>query len=314
MSSRKLLSGFGLLLMTAMTSWCYAQQDAQYSQYMYNTISINPAYAGSKEMLSVSGLHRNQWLGVDGAPQTQTLSLNFPVGYVKEIGLGFSVVNDAIGPSNETYINMDFSYPIRVSRDGVVRFGLKVVGQFLDVDFNELNPEDANDPSFLNNADYEFSPNIGAGVYYYTYNFYLGLSVPNILEGNFLNDRDNTLFIDSERAHFYVITGYVFDVNPDLKFKPAILTKAVAGSPLQVDLSANFMFHEKFIFGAAYRWSAAVSALAAFRVSDTLMLGMAYDMETTELGDRAFNGGSYEVLLRFELPKKSLRRLTPRFF
>lgn len=306
------LRGIGLLIMLVATHPSYAQQDAQYSQYMYNTISVNPAYAGSRGALSVSGLHRNQWLGLDGAPQTQTLSINFPVGFVREVGLGFSVVNDVLGPSSETYFNVDFSYPIQVSRYGTLRFGLKGVGQLLNANLNDLDVPNQNDDN-LSDINYKFSPNVGAGLYYYTDQFYLGLSIPNVLETTILeSNEENEVAPVQERAHFYFITGYVFDVSPILKFKPAILSKVVEGSPLQLDISANFLLHEKLVFGAAYRWSAAVSALAGFQVSDSILIGFAYDSETTSLGNH--NGGSYEVLLRFEVPKKSLRRVTPRFF
>lgn len=301
------------LLLILTTHRSYAQQDAQYSQYMYNTVSINPAYAGSRGVFSILGLHRNQWVGLDGAPETYTLAANFPVGYVREVGLGVSVVNDVIGPANETYFNIDFSYPIQLSRRSTLRFGLKAVGRLINIDPNKLNPNNVSDPSILNDAGYEFSPNVGVGVYYYTDRAYVGLSAPNLLERDFLNiNDDSALFLTRERLHYYLIGGYVFDINYNVKFKPALLTKVVFGTPLQVDVSANFMFYEKFIVGAAYRWSAAVSALAGFQISDSILLGFAYDGETTELGN--LNGGSYEVLLRFEFAKASLRRWTPRFF
>lgn len=296
----------------------YAQQDAQYTQYMYNTISVNPAYAGSRGVMSIAGLHRSQWVGLDGAPRTQTLTLNTPVGISNRVGLGLSVVNDKIGPMDETYFDIDFSYTVPTSEQGKLSFGLKAGGHLLNVDFQQLSQFDINDPSFENNIDNKFSPNIGVGFYYHTNRFYVGLSAPNLLETKHFDESatgdGNSSFIAKERINYYLIAGHVFDLSDNVKFKPALLTKMVSGAPLQVDVSANFLLYEKLTLGAAYRWSAALSAMAAFQVSDAIMLGFAYDRETTQLGRTEFNDGSYEVILRFELFKKYNRMLTPRFF
>ncbi|GAA4274372.1 type IX secretion system membrane protein PorP/SprF [Aquimarina gracilis] len=298
----------------------YAQQDAQYTQYMYNTISVNPAYAGSRGVMSIMGLHRSQWVGLDGAPRTQTLTVNTPIGDSERLGLGLSVVNDEIGPVDETYINIDFSYTIPTSEYGKLSFGLKAGGHLLNVDFQQLTQFNSNDNLFENNIDNKFSPNVGIGVYYHTDKFYLGLSAPNLLETDHFDesttDDSSTAisFLAEERINYYLIAGHVFDLSTEVKFKPAVLTKLVFGAPLQVDLSANFLLYDRLTLGLAYRWDAAVSALAGFQVSDSMMIGFAYDRETTELGQTQFNDGSYEVMLRFELFKKYNRMLTPRFF
>lgn len=296
-----------------------AQQDAQYTQYMYNTISVNPAYAGSREVLSVTGLHRSQWVGLDGAPRTQTVAMHTPIGEARKVGLGLSIVNDEIGPTQETYFDVDFSYRIKTSEQGNLAFGLKAGGHLLDVNFDELSRFDDNDPDFQNNIDNKFSPNVGAGLYYYTQKFYAGFSVPNFLETDHfdednVNNSNGASVIAEERMNFYFITGYAFDLSDNLKFKPALLTKLVLGTPLQVDMSANFLLHDRITLGVAYRWSAAFSAMAGFQISDSLMIGFAYDREVTELGNTIYNNGSYEVMLRFELFKKYNRLLTPRFF
>ncbi len=298
----------------------YAQQDAQYTQYMYNTISVNPAYAGSRGVMSIMGLHRSQWVGLDGAPRTQTLTLNTPIGDSERIGLGLSIVNDEIGPTDETYFDIDFSYTIPTSDSGRLSFGLKAGGHLLNVDFQQLTQFNSNDALFEANIDNKFSPNVGVGVYYHTDHFYLGLSAPNLLETDHFDesttDSNSTAvsFLAEERINYYLIAGHVFDLSPEVKFKPAVLSKLVFGAPLQVDLSANFLLYDRFTVGAAYRWSAAVSATVGFQISDAMMIGFAYDRETTELGQTQFNDGSYEVLLRFELFKKYNRMLTPRFF
>lgn len=311
-----------MLVSMVVVGWmsCYSQQDAQYTQYMYNTISVNPAYAGSRGVMSIMGLHRSQWVGLDGAPRTQTLTLNTPIGENNKVGLGLSVVNDEIGPVDETYINIDFSYTIPTSEYGKISFGLKAGGHLLNVDLPSLSLYNENDNLFEAAVDNKFSPNVGLGVYYHTDKLYLGLSVPNLLETNHFNESstssssDAVSFLAEERMNFYVIAGYVYQINQDVKLKPAILTKLVFGTPLQVDLSANVLLYNKFTLGLAYRWSAAVSALAAFQVSDSMLIGFAYDRETTDLGNTQFNDGSYEVMLRFELFRKYNRMLTPRFF
>ncbi|MDY8135334.1 type IX secretion system membrane protein PorP/SprF [Aquimarina sp. 2201CG5-10] len=298
----------------------YAQQDAQYTQYMFNTISVNPAYAGSRGVMSIMGLHRSQWVGLDGAPRTQTLTINTPLGDNNRVGLGLSVVNDEIGPTDETYIGIDFSYTIPVSDEGRLSFGIKGGGHLLNVDLQRLSRFNQNDALFASNIDNKFSPQVGIGVYYHSKKFYLGLSAPNLLETDHFDDSaissssQAISFLAEERINYYGIAGYVFDINDDLKFKPAVLSKLVFGAPLQVDISANFLAYDRLTLGVAYRWSAAVSAMAGFQISDSMMIGFAYDRETTELGNTLFNDGSYEVMLRFELFRKYNRLLTPRFF
>jgi type IX secretion system PorP/SprF family membrane protein len=291
-----------------------AQQDAQYTQYMYNTIAVNPAYAGSRGVFSIGALHRSQWVGLDGAPVTQTLNFHTPVS--NRVGLGLSIVNDEIGngTNQDTYFDAAFSYSIPTSDTGKLSFGLKAGGHFLNVDFAKLRNYEVE--SNLPNIDNKFSPNFGAGVYYHTQQFYAGLSVPNFLQTeHFDNSGSNSSsFLAEERLNIYLITGYVFDINPNLKFKPAGLVKAVKGAPLQVDVSANFLINDIFSLGAAYRWDAAVSLLAGFQISDQLMLGLAYDRETTDLGAKRFNDGSFEVFLRYEFLTRYKKVLTPRFF
>ena len=299
------------ILIFALMLTCYsgfAQQDAQYTQYMFNTININPAYAGSRGVMSVFGLHRTQWVGLDGAPTTNTFSLNTPISN-SNLGVGFSLVNDRIGPTSDNTISADISYTIPMNEVYKLSFGIKASGNIFNLDTDKLDPADATDPN-LQNFNNEFSPNFGAGVYLHSDKLYLGLSVPNFLQDAKYNDNEVAVF--QERMNFYFIGGYVFDVSQSIKFKPAVLTKMVTGSPLQVDASANFLFFDKFMLGGAYRWDAAVSVLAGFQVTDGLFIGYSYDMETTNL--RRYNSGSHEVFLRFELFNKVSKMVSPRFF
>ena len=305
---------FLIFIVTLVASSSYAQQDSQFTNYMYNTININPAYAGSRGVLSIFGLHRNQWVGLDGAPVTNTFSLNTPIAN-SNIGLGFSIINDRIGPSDENSISVDVSYSIPTSETFKLSFGIKATANLLNVDFTKLNIYNPGDALAQYNIDNKFSPNIGAGVYFHSNKTYFGLSVPNFLETKHF-DKGQTAFsassVASEKMHYYFIAGHVFDLSDSVKLKPALLTKIVQGAPLQVDLSANFLFNEKFTVGAAYRWDAAVSLLAGFQVSDSWFIGYGYDMEITKLAN--YNSGSHEIFLRYELFKNYNRVVSPRFF
>jgi type IX secretion system PorP/SprF family membrane protein len=288
-----------------------AQQDAQYTQYMYNTINVNPAYAGSRDVMSIFGLHRTQWLGLDGAPVTNAFSINSPINDTK-LGIGVSLVNDRIGPTTQTDISGDVSYTIKTSENYHLSFGIKASANLFSLDKSKLNIYDPNE-LFLMNLNNYFTPNFGVGIYYHSDNGYLGLSVPHLFNSKKYSDND--LQIYAQTMNVYLIGGYVFNLNSNLKFKPSFLAKVVEGAPLQVDLSGNFLFNEKFVLGAAYRWSAAASLMAGFHISDQMFIGYGYDLESTKLN--RYNSGSHELFLRFEFNKTSLGRSKcqcPRFF
>ena len=293
------------LMFTGMLS--YAQQDAQFTQYMYNTINVNPAYAGSRGALSIFALHRTQWVGLDGAPVTNAVSMNTPING-SNVGLGISIINDKIGPTHENTISADVSYFIRTSETFKLSFGIKATGNSFDLDQTKLNPVDATDPSLLNFN--KFNPNIGAGVYLHSDKAYVGFSIPNFIESKRYNDNEVAIF--KEKINYYLIAGYVFDLDDSIKFKPALLTKMVSGAPLQVDVSGNFMFNDRFVVGVAYRWSAALSAMVGFQISDGLFIGYGFDNETTNL--KNYNSGSHEVFLRYEIFNNLSKITTPRFF
>lgn len=304
---------FFIILLGLVAFSSYAQQDAQFTQYMYNTININPAYAGSRGVLSVFGLHRTQWVGLDGAPTTNSFSINTPVNN-SNVGLGLSVINDRIGPSDESSISADVSYSIKTSETFKLSFGVKGTANLLNIDFSKVSKYNPYDNLGQYNIDNKFSPNVGAGIYYHSNKTYVGFSVPNFLETEHYNKSSSSpsTSVASERMHYHFIAGHVFDLNETIKFKPAVLTKLVQGTPLQVDASANFLFNEKFVLGAAYRWDAAASLLAGFQVSKSWFIGYSYDMETTKLAN--YNSGSHEIFLRFELFNNIENIVSPRFF
>jgi type IX secretion system PorP/SprF family membrane protein len=303
MKTKKLLL---LLFFIGLVS--YSQQDAQYTQYMYNTETINPAYAGSRGVLSIFGLYRAQWVGLDGAPKTSNFSINTPIEN-SNIGVGLTLLNDQIGPTVSNAISADLSYTIRTSELYKLSFGLKGTANFFNFYKEKLNPQIITDPT-LGNLNNYFSLNLGAGAYLHSNKMYLGLSVPNFFQTKMYHDNEYAVY--TQRMNIYFIGGYVFNLSPDIKFKPAFLVKTVEGAPLQLDLSGNLLFNEKFMLGAAYRWDAAGSLMAGFQVSDGLYIGYGYDIDTTKLVH--YNSGSHEIFLRYEFFKPKNRIVSPRFF
>jgi type IX secretion system PorP/SprF family membrane protein len=274
---------------------------------MYNTTLINPAYAGSREVTSVFLLHRNQWVGLDGAPVTNNFSINTPIGD-SNFGIGLNFVNDKIGPVAENEISIDVAYFIRISENYKLAVGLKGTANLFNLDVNKLRIYDALDPQFQN-VKTEFSPNIGAGTYLFSDKTYFGLSVPSFFESYRYND--NNTEISKQKLHLYFIAGHVFKISENIDFKPALLSKIVQGAPLQADVTGNFLFFDKLTLGLAYRWDASVSGLAGFQIYDSWFIGYGYDIETTKLAN--YNSGSHEVFLRYEFSNKA-RISAPRFF
>lgn len=302
------------VLLLLISGFSYAQQDAQFTQYMYNTISINPAYAGSRETLSIFALHRSQWVGLEGAPQTNNISVNTLIKDTN-VGIGVSILNDKIGPSDENNIAVDFSYTVPVSEVFKLSFGLKASANLLNIDFNKLNQFDGGDSNFAANIDNKFSPNIGIGFYLHSENTYLGLSMPNLLKTKHYDRYTGTGAASSlatQDIAYYLTVGHVFELNDNLKFKPSVLTKLVQGAPLGLDMSANFLINEKFVAGASYRLNAAVSGLIGFQATDSWFIGYSYDFDTTGLSN--YNSGSHELFLRFELFNRYSKIYSPRFF
>ncbi|MBT8274350.1 MAG: type IX secretion system membrane protein PorP/SprF [Bacteroidia bacterium] len=301
-----LIKGIILIVFSVMINTGFAQQDPQYTQYMYNTMSVNPGYAGQRDVLSISGLHRSQWVGIDGAPRTQSLILHTPLKNDK-IGLGLSVVRDGLGPATETYADANFSYSIRVNYNVELSFGLKGGFHLLETDWSQgiyQNP----DTVFQENLSL-FSPVVGAGLYLHSEYWYVGFAVPNFITTRHYNDFQES--VAKERMHYYLIAGLVLQASDNLKIKPATLIKAVPGAPVIADLSLNALFSEKFTLGIAYRWDDAFSGLAGFQISDSLFIGYAYDLTATELNN--YNSGTHEIMMRFELQQLG-KILSPRFF
>lgn len=303
------MKGKILSLFFVFSASLWAQQEPQYTQYVYNPSVINPAYAGSLGYGSLFSLYRTQWIGLEGAPKTLNLAYHQPIPSIN-LGMGGNIVHDEIGPSTTTFASIDVSYTIAMENDKRLAFGIKAGGQLLNIDFTKLKNNNLGDVTFQNNVNSKFSPNIGVGIYYYNSNSYLGLSVPMLLE---TKGYDEFAYSNiNKKQHLYLMGGKVYDLTYNVKFKPSFVTKMVAGAPLQMDVSANFMFNERFTAGVSYRWSAALSANVGFKVTNRLSVGYGYDRETTRLSN--FNSGSHEIFLQYDLFKIDQQIETPRFF
>lgn len=296
------------IMLLTLSAFSFAQQDALFTNYMYNTNIFNPAYTGTREVISVYGMHRSQWAGLDGAPNTSVLSFQTPLSSNLSFGLNF--INDQVGPSDENNLSVDIAYKIPISETNFISFGVKTTANLFNVDYRKLNIEDGSDIEFQNNVDNRFSPNFGAGVYWYSEKHYLGLSVPNFLETEYYEGASTSLA--KQRMHYYFMGGYVFDVHENIKLKPAFLAKLIEGAPIQFDTTLNLLFYEKFTLGTAYRWNASWSGLAGFQISDSLFIGYSYDADNSRLAN--YNSGSHEVFIRFEFLSKYTKMLSPRFF
>lgn len=283
-----------------------AQQDPQVTQYMYNMNIVNPAYAGSTEAISLGLLGRTQWVGLDGAPKTVTFSIHSPVG--KNIGLGMSVVSDQIGPVNESNLNADFSYTLKTSDIGKLALGLKAGVTFQDLGLATITTVSP-DVNFTDNINNTF-PNFGVGAFYYTDKFYAGIAMPNMIKSNHFEKQGGIISKATEKMHYFINSGYVFDITENLKFKPSVLLKAVTGSPVSMDLSSNFLINERLELGASYRIDDSFSGLVNFAVNQNLRIGYAYDHTISNLGD--YNSGSHEVIVRYDFHFYKYK--SPRFF
>ncbi|MFS4492746.1 type IX secretion system membrane protein PorP/SprF [Maribacter sp. 2308TA10-17] len=304
-----LLRKYLLVLTLALASYAgFSQQDPQYTHYQYNTMTVNPGYSGSRGHLTLLSMFRSQWVGLEGSPQTITFGIDSPIG--KFDGIGLSIVQDQLGPSTETYIDGNYAHQLVLNRKGHrLALGLKAGVRFFSLDWSKglfRDPE----AIFNENINTKLLPSIGAGLFYYTDKFYLGLSTPNVFTNAHYDEIQESEAL--ERMHFFLIGGYVFDLNHDLKFKPSFFVKQVLGAPLAVDVSANFLVYETLNLGVNYRWDDSVSGLLGFQISPKFNIGYAYDFSINELNN--YNTGTHEIFLRYQWISSENRLKSPRFF
>ncbi len=289
-----------------------AQQNAMFTHYSFNTLAINPGYAGSRDALTFTVLHRSQWVNFPGAPVTQTFTIHSPVANEK-IGLGLSILNDRIGPTNQTSLFADFAYKIKVGK-GKLALGLKGGFNYVEQDLNSLSTTQPNDPAFQSNVQSRMLPNIGAGAYYSTSKYYLGFSVPGLLENDF--DKNSTSVASSEQRHYFFIGGAIFNLTESgsLKLRPTTFVKVTAGAPVEMDLTALFYYKDNFWVGPMFRTGDAVGALIGFNILPNLAFGYSYDWSFANTTGE-YNGGSHELMLRYDFIFNNQKKIkSPRYF
>ena len=305
---KKILLPALLMLLTFLDAT--AQQDPHYTQYMYNMNVINPAYAGSKENLSFGLLYRKQWIEIEDAPTTFSFSGSAPIG--KNVGLGLSVISDKIGPVEENNVYGDFSYTLNLGGERRLALGLKAGVTFQKIGLRSLiqpTLPDLDDDAFAEDTD-NSKLNIGTGLFYYTNKYYVSFSIPNMLKSAHLDY--NGVKYGTEIQHYFLTGGYVFDLNPNLKFKPFAMLKSALNAPTSLDVSANFLYVEKFEMGATYRLQDSFGVMVNYAVSPSLRIGYAYDHIVSDL--KVTTPSSHEIILLFDVnfPKKVSQ--SPRFF
>jgi type IX secretion system PorP/SprF family membrane protein len=277
---------------------------------MYNTLGVNPAYAGSRDALTITGLYRTQWVGFDGAPTTQTLTAHSPVTS-DAVNLGLSFSNDEIGPVQNTALYVDYAFRFKLTENSKLALGVKVGFDNYNFNLSELQTNTGNDPAFMV-SDGVFSPNFGFGIYYNRDNFYAGLSTPKILENDYAYSVSDNL--SKEKRHYYLIAGGIVPISNELKLKPTGLLKCVQGAPVEIDLTANFLFYDRFQIGAMYRTGDAFGLLAGFYITDQLSVGYSFDWSMVNTTSK-YNDGSHEIVITYDFIFKESRKIrSPRYF
>lgn len=312
MKTNKIVS---VLLLSLVCFGAQAQQDPMYTHYMYNTLSINPAYAGSRDALTITALHRSQWVDFKGAPMTQTLTLHSPIAN-KHIGLGLAASNDKIGPINNTAVSGSFAYMMQLTKKSKLSLGLSGGVNILQADLNTLQLDNQNDPSFQTNISNKVTPSVGFGAYYSRERFYAGVSTPNLLESKYYatTQPNGTVTESKAQRHYFFIAGAVFNLSNNLAFKPTTLVKVTTGAPIQADVTASFIIMKRLLLGAMFRTGDAVGALVGFDISQQFHIGYSYDWS---YGLRTFkyNQGSHEIMLRYDFIFNSKKQIhSPRYF
>lgn len=296
----------GLTVMICSVSW--SQQDPQFSQYFDNTLFVNPAYAGSKGLLNVTGIHREQWVGFDGRPRSTTLSVHSPLNY-ESVGVGLTMVADEVGPVRQTMFYGDFSYTLKLNDKGhKLAFGLKAGLNMITTQTADLTTTVASDPKLTQNVRNQINPNFGFGIYYHTPSFFFGASTPKILE----NTYDGSESENKERRHYFAIAGGVFKLSNYWKLRPTAQLKMTLGAPISIDISAAGIYKEKVWFGAMYRLNAAFGVFAQYQITPQFKLGVASDFGASAL--RNFNYGTFEMMLSYDFVFKKEGIRSPRYF
>jgi len=288
------------------------QQDPMYTQYIFNLQTVNPAYVGYWQTMGLTAISRHQWVGLNGHPTTQTFSFQTPLRS-QNVGVGFNVILDKVGLEKRLSVNFDYSYQVLLSDITSLRFGIK--GGFTNYSHNlteyEQYPDNQSDPLFQATIDNKFMPNFGVGLFLSSPKYFLSLSLPRILENSYQSNINN-YSTKSEVRHIFFAGGMMFNLSDNVKFKPSFMTKTVAGSPFEYDLTANFLLAEKFWIGGMYRSGDSFGAIAQWIINRKLRFGYAYDFTTTDL--RNYQNGVHEIMISYEFVYSKRIIISPRYF
>lgn len=292
-----------------------AQQAPMYTHYMYNTLAINPAYAGSRDALTVTGLNRMQWVNFKGAPMTQTVTMHAPLRN-EHIGIGLAVLNDKIGPINNTSVTVDFAYIMKLNEKSKLALGLSATANMMQAGLSSLQLDQQTDPIFQNNINNQITPNFGFGAYYSRERFYAGISVPGLLQNNYssVTLANGSASTGKEQQHYFFIAGTMINITDNFAFKPTTLIKVTPAAPAQADFTASFVIMKKFLIGAMFRTGDAVGGLVGFDITNQFHIGYSYDW-SYGLQTSRYNQGSHEIVLRYDFIFASKKQIhSPRYF
>jgi len=301
---------FALITIGQLNNQINAQQDAMYTQYMFNQMLLNPAYAGTSETISATTFYRNQWTGFDGAPTTFSLGLHAP--FFRRVGLGINFESDAIGPISTFKISGNYAYKIPL-KSGTISAGIKASMISYNADFSDVETIEADDIAYQENVN-KLLPNFGLGLYYYNENFMVGFGMPRLLENNLSDSEDVGIQrMSALERHYYGIAGFVAPIGQQFKIKPTLLAKYQANSPMEVDISTHLIYNDLIWFGVSYRTNASVNFNLVYQVNNQIKIGYAYDYATTRIGQ--YSSGSHEITMSYDiLQNKGNRIITPRYF
>ncbi len=291
----------------------HAQFEPQFTQYMFNEMFINPAYAGSRDQVSSTLVYRNQWVGMEGAPKTQTASINAPL-LNRKIGVGLNIINESIGVTKQFAIYGNYAYRVRVGTGGALAMGIQ--GGFINHQENlaDVITNEENDSEFLFNTPKVILPNAGIGIYYNDDRFYAGISVPRTLRNKVAGNGTSDVSTDFSFStwHYYLTAGYVIKASEHIKLKPTMMLKAVEQAPLIGDFSLSALFYEKVWIGAALRTADSFAGLLTIQATPNLRIGYSYDYTTTDLSN--YSSGTHEINIGYDFSLEKKRIVTPRYF
>ena len=313
MKMKKVITFFTAIIFYGITA--NAQYDAMFTQYMFNEMYINPAYAGSKEAMAVNLTHRQQWVNFPGRPITSAFTLHGPLSNNK-MGLGISVLNEQICKLSRNLVYVNYAYRIKTGEKGHLAFGL-MGGIHNQVNkLSELKPSETGDIQVSQNTPSLISPNFGAGIYYSTKKFYAGISIPRMVDDSYLFNQAGNITtstkINPTKLHYYFTIGKVFEINDGLLIKPQAMVKAVQNAPVQYDLNVNFLIQNKIWTGISYRSGSDISALIGIQVNPQFLINYSYDYALTKV--QKYSQGSHEITLGYLFNYKQSKVVTPRYF